>query len=58
MHSWSNLCLLVNEEEIKEELLSKEDGSPIMYCPFYDCKKPFRHSGNLKTHIRSHVRKN
>ncbi|CDW83505.1 zinc finger protein 39 [Stylonychia lemnae] len=43
------------EEEIKEDQLSKDDGSPIMYCPFYECKKPFRHSGNLKTHIRSHT---
>lgn len=26
-----------------------------MYCPFLECRKDFKHSGNLKTHMRSHV---
>ena len=29
-----------------------------MICPFIECKKEFRHSGNLKTHMRSHVSSN
>ncbi|TNV85411.1 hypothetical protein FGO68_gene10183 [Halteria grandinella] len=26
-----------------------------MLCPFLECQKEFRHSGNLKTHMRSHT---
>eukprot|EP00347_Sterkiella_histriomuscorum_P013150 403365818 len=43
------------EEDSKDDQLSKDEHSTIMYCPFFECKKPFRHSGNLKTHIRSHT---
>lgn len=43
------------EEEEKFDMREKEEDPLFMYCPFEGCKKPFRHSGNLKTHIRSHV---
>jgi hypothetical protein len=36
---------------------AEEPFSLPMLCPFLECQKEFRHSGNLKTHMRSHVSK-
>lgn len=32
-----NLSCIVNEEDLREEQILKEEGTQIMYCPFYEC---------------------
>ena len=47
--NWFALCL-----EIKNIKRPKNEAK-LLVCPFEQCFKEFRETGNLKTHIRSHT---
>jgi hypothetical protein len=55
-----NLNLRYSKQSLQSAYLLKSvtnsEHELSMFCPFLSCKKEFRHSGNLKTHMRSHVR--